>query len=104
MLPTEWGHPIRIELFAKDVVQFETLARLVMHCAWLLPQYAFPVGLDIVDKYAKVPNWMTRPVNTNTVVQALRRAMDAGDIQTFNALRRMLCGSTRDWLFRPKLF
>lgn len=104
LLPTEWGQAIRIELFQKDLQRFQELARLVMHCAWLLPRYAFPVGLDIVDKYAKVPNWMTRPVNTNTAVQALRRAMDAGDMGTFNALRHMLCGSTRDWLFRPKLF
>jgi hypothetical protein len=103
LLPTEWGQPVRFELFEKDVPQFGELSRLVMHCAWLLPRYAFPVGLDIVDKYAKVPNWMTRPVNTNTAVQALRRAMDAGDMTTFDALRRMLCGSTRDWLFRPKL-
>jgi len=104
MLPTEWGHPVRVELFDKDLLRFPDLARLVMHCAWLLPRYAFPVGLDIVDKYAKVPNWMTRPINTNTAVQALRKAMDSGDTRTFDAMRRMLCGSTRDWLFRPKLF
>ncbi len=104
LLPTEWGQPIRIEVFSRDLDRFPALARLVMHCAWLLPRYAFPVGLDIVDKYAKVPNWMTRPVNTNTAVQALRRALDTGDTTTFNAMRRMLCGSTRDWLFRPKPF
>ncbi len=104
LLPTEWGLPVRIELFNKDRKRFQGLARLVMHCCWLLPRYAFPVGLDIVDKYAKVPNWMARPINTNTAVQALRRAMDAGETETFNALRRMLCGSARDWLFRPKLF
>lgn len=104
VLPTEWGQPVRIEVFEKDLKRFKELARLVMHCTWLLPRYAFPVGLDIVDKYAKVPNWMTRPVNTNTAVQALRKALDAGDTATFDALRRMLCGSTRDWLFRPKIF
>jgi hypothetical protein len=104
LLPTEWALPVRIELFQKDLPRFDELARFVMHCTWLLPRYAFPVGLDIVDKYAKVPNWMTRPVNTNTAVLALRKAMDAGDTGTFNALRHMLCGSTRDWLFRPKLF
>ena len=104
LLPTEWAQPVRVELFEKDLQHFQELARLVMHCTWLLPRYAFPVGLDIVDKYAKVPNWMSKPVNTNTAVQALRRAMDAGDMATFNALRHMLCGSTRDWLFRPKLF
>jgi hypothetical protein len=26
--------------------------------ARLLPNYAFPVGLDVVDKFAKVPKWM----------------------------------------------
>lgn len=104
LLPSDWGQPIRVEIFEKDLGHFQDLARLVMHCSWLLPHYAFPVGLDIVDKYAKVPNWMSRPVNTNTAVQALRRAMDAGDTGTFNALRKMLCGSTRDWLFRPQLF
>jgi hypothetical protein len=104
LLPTEWGQPIRIEIFEHNLPQFAQLAQLVMHCAWLLPRYAFPVGLDIADKYAKVPNWMTRPVNTNTAVQALRRALDTGDAATFDAMRRMLCGSTRDWLFRPKLF
>lgn len=104
LLPTEWVQPVRIEIFQKDLGHFRSLARLLMHCSWLLPRYAFPVGLDIVDKYAKVPNWMSRPINTNTAVQALRRAMDAGDTGTFDALRRMLCGSTRDWLFRPQLF
>lgn len=104
LLPTEWGQPLRVEIFERDLERFTALARLVMHCAWLLPNYAFPVGLDIVDKYAKVPNWMSRPVNTNTAVQALRRALDTGDTATFDAMRRMLCGSTRDWLFRPKLF
>jgi hypothetical protein len=104
MLPTEWAAPVRVEIFEKDRPRFADLARLVMHCAWLLPRYAFPVGLDIVDKYAKVPNWMTRPVNTNTAVKALRQAMDTGDAATFDSMRRMLCGSTRDWLFRPKVF
>jgi hypothetical protein len=104
ILPTEWGHAIRVEIFEKDLSRFQQMAKLIMHCSWLLPRYAFPVGLDIVDKYAKVPNWMSRPVNTNTAVQALRRAMDSGDSTTFDAMRRMLCGSTRDWLFRPKLF
>jgi hypothetical protein len=67
----------------------------------LLPQYAFPAGLDIVDKFARIPNWMSTPVNTNTVVQALKRALDRDDTRLFDALRRMLCGSGREWLLRP---
>lgn len=98
---TEWSAPIRIEMFEKDGGRFPQTAALVMHCALLLPRYAFPVGLDIVDKFARIPNWMSRPVNTHTAVQALKRALENGDTQLFDALRRMLCGSSREWLLRP---
>ncbi len=99
--PTEWTAPVRIEMFEKDVARFRETASLVMHCALLLPQYAFPVGLDIVDKFARIPDWMSRPVNTRTAVGALKRALDDGDTKLFDALRRMLCGSRREWLLRP---
>ncbi|MEH2623380.1 hypothetical protein V1292_001435 [Bradyrhizobium sp. AZCC 1719] len=99
--PTEWNAPIRIEMFEKDAERFEETAALIIHCAMLLPQYAFPVGLDIVDKFAKIPNWMSRPINTHTAVQALRRALDLGDDKLFDNLRRILCGTSRDWLLRP---
>lgn len=98
---TEWNSPIRIEMFEKDLSTFSDTAKLVMHCALLLPRYAFPVGLDIVDKFARIPNWMSKPVNTHTAVQTLKRALDNGDTRLFDALRRMLCGSTREWLLRP---
>lgn len=100
---TEWSAPIRMELFEKDAAAFESTAELVMHCSLLLPRYAFPVGLDIVDKFAKVPNWMSRPVNTFTAVQALKKALDNEDTKLFDGLRRMLCGSGREWLLRPTI-
>jgi hypothetical protein len=101
---TEWSAPTRIEMFEKDVSRFEPTASLVMHCAWLLPRYAFPVGLDIVDKFAKIPDWISRPVNTRTAVLALRKAMESGDSRLFDSLRRMLCGSSREWLLRPGIY
>jgi hypothetical protein len=102
--PSEWNAPIRIEMFEKDIGKFEEIASLVLHCSLLLPRYAFPVGLDIVDKFAKIPDWMSKPVNTNTVVQSLKRALDRGDTRLFDSLRRMLCGSQREWLLRPGIY
>jgi hypothetical protein len=102
--PTEWNAPVRIEMFEKDLARFEETASLVLHCSLLLPRYAFPVGLDIVDKFAKIPDWMSKPVNTNTVVQSLKRALDRGDTKLFDSLRRMLCGSQREWLLRPGIY
>lgn len=99
--PTEWNAPIRVEIFEKDACRFAETATLVMHSALLLPQYAFPAGLDIVDKFARIPDWMSRPINTHTAVQAMKRALDSGDTRVFDTLRRMLCGSQREWLLRP---
>jgi len=101
--PTEWNAPIRMEIFENDLGRFQDTACLVMHCALLLPRYAFPVGLDIVDKFAKIPNWMSNPINTNTAVQALKKALDRGDTRLFDSLRRMMCGSQREWLLRPNI-
>jgi len=98
---TPWTAPVRVEMFARDRDRFAETATLIFHCALLLPRYAFPVGLDIVDKFAKMPNWMSRPVNTRTAVVALRRALDEQDSKLFDTLRSMLCGSEREWMLRP---
>ena len=101
---TEWSAPVRLEMFEKDRERFRDTASLIMHCALLLPRYAFPVGLDIVDKFARIPNWMSRPVNTHTAVQAMKRALDQRDMRLFDALRRTLCGSGREFLLRPGIY
>ena len=57
---SETTEPIRVEVFetlGQD--QIIEAARRAYLYAQLLPGYGFPVGLDIVDKYAHVPNWLT---------------------------------------------
>lgn len=102
LLPSDWAGTIRVEIFEKDVHEFDFLVRFLVHSAMLLPGYAFPVGLDTADKFAKVPNWMGRPINTHVVVSALKRAMDTGDSKQIDAIRHLLCGTERDFFFRPK--
>ena len=97
---SEWSAPIRLELFEKQAKSFDRPAELVMHCALLLPRYAFPVGLDIVDKFARIPNWMSKPVNT-AVVRAMKIAVEEEDTTLFQQLRTLLCGSGREFLLRP---
>jgi hypothetical protein len=67
----------------------------------LLPHYSFPVGLDIVDKHAKVPEWMSKQVNVMLQAQLMRKAMETGNPNTIRMARRILSANTRDWLFRP---
>jgi len=51
--------PMRIEIFdwTPDERVEQLIGRTYLYSR-LLPNYAFPIGLDIVDKYVKVPDWM----------------------------------------------
>src|SRR5262249_20539708 len=60
---TEFSFPFRVEMNRSAQEQQENLLRLLYHTARLLPRYAFPVGLDIVDKYAKVPQWLSGTIS-----------------------------------------
>ncbi len=97
----EFAQPLRVEFFDEPPVGYDQCLRLVLHSCRLMPNYAFPAGLDIVDKFAKVPDWMSRPISTGMAVQLLKRAIDTGNPKIIEAAKRMLCGTKRDWLFRP---
>jgi hypothetical protein len=68
------------------------------------PGYGFPVGLDIVDKYAKVPAWLTDAYG-KLIRFHLGVSMQKGDISD-SEMRRILVQAIymthRDWLFRPE--
>ena len=51
---------------------------LTFHSAKLLPQYAFPLGLDTVDKLAKVPSWMRNSMRNEYQMRMLRSLIDSG--------------------------
>jgi hypothetical protein len=102
LLPSEWAGTIRAEIFERSVPDFTAIATFLMHSSMLLPGYAFPVGLDTADKFAKIPNWMGRPVTTRMMVTAYKRALDSGDHRLIDALRHLMCGTERDFFFRPK--
>lgn len=59
---------------------------LILHTSRLLPSYGFPVGLDIVDKFAKVPARMSRGVKGQG--SRCRRSVDNDD---YRAVLGQLC-------------
>lgn len=98
--------PIRIEVFnelGKDQI-LEAAKRVYLY-SQLLPGYGFPVGLDVVDKYAKVPKWMT-DAYAKQIQYHLAVSLQSGQI-TDEQMRKMLIQSIymtkRDWLFRPNV-
>jgi hypothetical protein len=58
---TSAKYPMRIEApKSYGAEQLEEIVGRTFDYAGLLPNFAFPIGLDIVDKFAAVPAWMTK--------------------------------------------
>ena len=101
---TEVSEPIRIEVFSPlGPDEIYRAAKRVYLYARLLPGYGFPVGLDIADKHARVPDWLTRAYGKMIRYQ-LGVSLQQGEI-TDVEMRRILVQAIhmthRDWLFRP---
>lgn len=99
---TDTSYPFRIEINRVTKRDENELIQFIFHMARLLPQYAFPVGLDIVDKFAKMPAWMTKQITREQSAQILNTAIMSGNTDVVDLVRLYLSGNTRDWLFRPK--
>ena len=97
----EFAPPLRVEFFKEPPAGYDGLLKLIVHSCRLMPQYAFPVGLDIVDKFAKIPQWMSSPINSALAVSVLKKALDSKNPSQIDAAKKMLCGTKRDFLFRP---
>src|SRR5579884_133373 len=102
---TSTTEPVRVEVFA-DLGEDQALevARRVYLYSRLLPGYGFPVGLDIADKYAKVPAWMTDAYSKLIRLQ-LGISLQTGEVDDAT-MREILVQAIymthRDWLFRPE--
>lgn len=93
--------PFRVEMNPSALAEESSMMQLTYHTARLLPKYAFPVGLDIVDKYAKVPDWISRGISAGLASTVMRTALQDGDAKVIAQVRRFLAGEPRDFFYRP---
>jgi hypothetical protein len=103
---SETTEPIRIETFSElGNDQLKECALRAYRYARLLPGYGFPVGLDIVDKYAHVPEWMTNAYG-KLIRLHLAESLQRGEINDKH-MRKIIIEAIymthRDWLFRPQV-
>lgn len=101
---SETTEPIRIEVFNElGGNQISEAARRTLLYSRMLPGYGFPVGLDIADKYAHVPKWLTDAYG-KLIKHQLGVSLQSGEISD-SQMRRILIQAIymthRDWLFRP---
>jgi hypothetical protein len=95
------GDPFRVEMHPAVGAPAWAL-EMVYQTARLLPSYGFPVGLDIADKFAKVPNWMSKNIRKEHATALLRNALQSGEPKVIDFAKKVLTARGRDWLFRPK--
>jgi hypothetical protein len=98
--------PLRVEVFDELVTDqhIQDITQRVYLYARLLPGYGFPVGLDIVDKYAHVPTWMT-DAYSKIIKYQLSSSLQRGEIndaEMRQILIQAIYMTKRDWLFRPQ--
>lgn len=101
---SETTEPVRVEMF-EEFGKFhlaEAVRRVYLYSR-LLPGYGFPVGLDIADKFAHVPAWLT-DAYSKLIRHHLGVSLQRGEISDAE-MRRILIQAIymthRDWLFRP---
>jgi hypothetical protein len=102
---SETTEPVRVEVFDElGTEQIVEAARRTYMYARLLPGYGFPVGLDIADKHAHVPSWLTDAYG-KLIQYHLGVSLQRGEISDAD-MRRILVQAIymthRDWLFRPQ--
>ena len=103
---SENTEPIRVEVFSElGEGQLKDAVFRVYLYSRLLPYYGFPVGLDIADKFAHVPNWMTEAyakIIRHTLGVSLQKG-EINDEDMRKVLVQAIYMTPRDWLFRPSV-
>ena len=94
--------PFRVEFNPAAAAETDFVLRLLYHTARLLPRYAFPVGLDIADKFAKIPDWISRGVSDQMKATVMRHAMQTDDPTIVAQIRHLLAAGPRDFFYRPR--
>ena len=73
----------------------------ILATARLLPNYGFPVGLNVVDKFAKITNWMSKASRKYYATHLLKQAIRSKDHNTISLAVKILSKKVRSWRNRP---
>lgn len=102
LLSADTSLPLRIELNKAATRDEATTLRRLHHISRLLPNYVFPVGLQIVDQFAKIPRWLQKSVQDQYATHLLLKALETNDPQVIGYAKRVVLSKGRDWFLRPK--
>ena len=92
--------PIRIESLINPA-NLKGDYEYILASSKLLPNYGYPVGLDVVDKAAKIPAWLGRAAKNYYSKYYLDLAIESENKKNVSSALKMLQGG-RIWKNRPR--
>lgn len=93
--------PIRIETLNKPE-KLEKDYEFILATSRLLPNYGFPVGLDIADKAARIPSWLGQTTKNYYLKYYLNLALQTEEKSQINNALKNISQKGRQWKLRPK--
>ena len=67
------------------------------HSTKLLPEYCFPLGLNIVDKMTKVPSWMRNSMRKEYQRFILKKTIETGNKEYVSMALKSLFSGRKGW-------
>ena len=93
--------PIRIESL-NHPKKLKKDYEYILATSKLLPNYGFPVGLDIIDKAARIPSWLGRTAKSYYLKYYLNLALQSKDPTTIISALKSISDGGRKFKNRPK--
>ena len=93
---SELKRPIKVETL-NVLDSYDEDMNFTYHSAKLLPEYCFPLGLDIIDKLTKVPSWMRNSMRNEYHRQVIRKTMETGNEEYIKLALKSLIPNRNGW-------
>ena len=97
----DFQSPIRIESlnYPKNLINDFSY---ILAVSKLLPSYSYPVGLHVVDKFVKIPQWMKKANKNQWSAHALKNFMSSNYKNPNSLVLKYISNKNRTWANRPK--
>ena len=97
----DFQSPIRIESYnyPKNLINDFSY---ILAVSKLLPSYSYPVGLHVVDRFVKIPQWMKKASKNYWSTHALKSVMNNQKLGPNSLVLKYISNKNRTWANRPK--
>ena len=93
---SELKRPIKIETL-NVLESYDKDIDFTYHSTKLLPEYCFPLGLNIIDKMTKVPSWMRSSMRNEYQRFILKKTIETGNKDYVNMALKSLFSGRKGW-------